>query len=190
MKRTTSEILEGLKSKDDNVFIYLAKTYSAMIIGHVRKNSGTEEEGREIVQLTLMRLWIAVRDGRYKEEGMLNRYIFQLAANIWKEELRRKKRKPTETLNRTAYAIMDESEDALARAVVKNERLEAIHQALENMGEPCKQIIKWFHLEQVGLKEISERLDYNYNALRKRIHDCRNKLKVQTHALLNYTDKH
>lgn len=184
-KYSPEEIVKGVKNKKATIFKFLAEHYGPMIIGHVRKNSGQEEDGREVIQITFVRFWLAIKKGRYKETGKLDQYIFQLAANIWREELKRKKRRPTDTLEERIFNITDNSKEELARAIVKDKKLNAIELALKDTGDPCRKIITWFHLEQISLLEIAERLSYDYNSLRKRIFDCRKKLKGKAGKILN-----
>lgn len=180
-------IVAGITAKRPEVFRYLAGRYGPAVRNHVRRNSGRgEEDETELLQLTLTQLWMAVRDGRYQEEGKLDQYVYQLATNLWHEELRRRKNREPKPLEETTYGMLDESEDELARAVAKDQQLEAMHASLEQLGEPCRQIIRWFHLEQVSLQDIAERLTYDYNALRKRIFDCRKKLRNLVVAYLGH----
>lgn len=186
-KHTTyqaDEILAGIAAKEPGVFAYLAQRYTARIESHVCRNSGNREEAAEVIQMTFLRLWMAVRDGRYTEEGKLDKYVYQLAANVWYEELRRRKQSTAVDIEEVAYGLADESEEDLVRAVVKDKQLTAMHQALQLLGDPCRQLIQWFHLEQQSLQDIALRLSYEYNALRKRIFDCRKKLKKEVLYLM------
>jgi RNA polymerase sigma factor (sigma-70 family) len=130
-----------------------------------------------MVQVVLLELWQAVREGRYREEGKLERFIYMLSANTWRDELRRRKVRQTEDLDgATQYAQEDERE-SLAAAFVKDRRIEAIHHCLSKLDHPCDEIIRLYHLQEVPLQTVAEQMKYDYNNLRKRIFDCRKKLK-------------
>ncbi len=177
MKYTSEEIISGLLEKDAKVFKFLYQKFGHLIMGYVRKNSGSEEEAREMVQVVILDLWIAVKEGRYQEQGKLERYIYQLTANSWREELRRKRNQPKSSLDDGVLQIADESSSDLASAIVKDKYLQAIHSGIEQMGEPCRTIIQLYHLKKVSLQEVAEKMQYDYDNLRKRIFDCRKKLK-------------
>ncbi len=184
MKYTSEEIISGLIQKDSNVFEYLYKKYGSFITGHVRKNSGSDEEAREMVQIVILELWIAVKEGRYEEQGKLDRYIYQLTANSWREELRRKRNHPQSSLDDGALQIRDETNDSLASAIVKDQYLQAIHDGIQQMGEPCRTIIQLYHLNKVSLQDVATQMQYDYDNLRKRIFDCRKKLKKIAEQIL------
>jgi RNA polymerase sigma factor (sigma-70 family) len=182
---STSEIFEKLKAKDPEVFRYIYRTYGKMIVGHVMKNSGTQEDAKEMVQITLTELWAAINDGRYREEGKLGHYIYQLAANNWRYELRNRRNRPVDNLDDSPLQIADESEESMERHLTKDKHLNAIHQAMQHLDTTCAQIIKLYHLEEEGLQEIAQQMNYDYNNLRKRIFDCRKKLKKLTEDILS-----
>lgn len=182
---TSFEIIEKLKVKDPEAFRYIYQAYSKMIVGHVLKNSGTQEDAKEVIQITLTELWVAINDGRYKEEGKLGHYIYQLAANNWRYELRNRRNRPVNNLDDTPLQIADDSEESIERQVTKDKYLNAIQQAMQQLDPTCAQIIKLYHLEEEGLQEIAKQMNYDYNNLRKRIFDCRKKLKKLTEEILN-----
>jgi len=183
---TDAQLTEGILGRREAAYAALYQRYGDMVIGHVRKNSGNPEDAREIMQITMVKLYQAIRDGRYEDRGKLGHYVFQLAANSWREELRRRRARPRGSLETEdgLLQLPDEGDEALAATVVKDERLRVLHRALRQMGSPCKEIINGYHLRRRKLKEMAVELSYDYNALRKRLFDCRGRLRRATEALL------
>ncbi|HMQ47454.1 MAG TPA: sigma-70 family RNA polymerase sigma factor [Saprospiraceae bacterium] len=179
------DIITGLKEKRSDVFEYLYKEFGGMIAGHVIKNSGSEEDAREMVQITMVKLWQLVNEGRYAEQGKLGHFIFQLAANTWREELRRRRNNPREELKDQELQLIDDHEDAIHWALVKEKKLFAIQEGLKLLHEECRKIIEWYHLAAVSLQQIAAEQNIDYNNLRKRIFDCRKKLKQVAIGLMD-----
>ncbi|MFN4080398.1 MAG: RNA polymerase sigma factor [Saprospiraceae bacterium] len=175
MKLSTQEILEGLIAQKPDAFRHLYREYGDMIIGHVRKNSGSEEDAREVIHTVILKFWNIVREGRYNDQGRLGAFIYTLTANTWRDELRRRKVRMSEPLDPARHQQSDE--DGIEEAIVRNRQIEAIHQCLPQLASPCSEIIRLFHLEEVSLQDIAVQMNYDYNNLRKRIFDCRKKLK-------------
>lgn len=182
---TASQLIEGIRANDTKVYQYLYRTYGGMIAGHVRKNKGSDEDARETVQVVMLKLWQSVTEGRYQEEGKLGHYIFQLAANTWREELRRRRNRPQEALDDSSTAIKDEGKEELLLAIAKDQQIEAIYEGMQALPEDCRRIIQHYHLKQISLQDIAEQQGMDYNTLRKRIFDCRKKLKRIAMRLLN-----
>jgi RNA polymerase sigma factor (sigma-70 family) len=185
MTYTITQIKDGLLHNDPDVFRYLYRSYGGMVVGYVRKNSGTEHDAREMVQTVLLELWNAVREGRYKEEGKLDRYLYILTSNTWRDELRRRKVRRTEVFDPAQASVADDSDLSISAAIVKDRRIEAIHHCLRQLESPCDDIIRLYHLEEISLQEVALKLAYDYNNLRKRIFDCRKKLKKLVDAFLH-----
>ena len=107
MTYTALQIKDGLVNNDAGIFRYLYKTYGGMIVGYVKKNSGSDQDAREMVQTVLLELWNAMRDGRYREEGKLDRFIYMLTANTWRDELRRRRVRKTDNIDAVHLQFSD-----------------------------------------------------------------------------------
>ena len=177
MTYTPAQIRLGLIQNDPEIFRYLYRNFGGIVIGYVRKNNGSELDAREMVQTVLLELWNVVREGKYNEEGKLDRFIYMLTANTWRDELRRRKVRQTDNLDAVSIVLSDDGEAAVAAAIVKDQRIEAIHHCLQQLEAPCDDIIRLYHLQEVPLQEVAAQMNYDYNNLRKRIFDCRKKLK-------------
>ncbi len=187
MAFTNLQIRDGLKENDAEIFRYLYKTYGSMIVGYVRKNSGSDQEAREMVQTVLLEFWTAVREDRYQESGKLDRYLYILTSNTWRDELRRRKVRRTDELDTNQMLVADDHEQSIAMAIVKDRRIEAMHHCLQQLESPCDDIIRLYHLEEVNLQDVAKQMNYDYNNLRKRIFDCRKKLKKLVDDFLQQT---
>jgi RNA polymerase sigma factor (sigma-70 family) len=109
-----------------------------------------------------------------------------LTANTWRDELRRRKVRRTDELEPDQMQVADDHTDSLAAAVAKDARIEAIHHCLQRLESPCDDMIRLYHLEEVSLQEVAVRYNYDYNNLRKRIFDCRKKLKKLVDEFLQH----
>lgn len=173
----TEEVIAGIRTNDKLVYEYLYRQYGHMITGHVLKNNGDEEDAQEMVQLVMIKLWSAVQEGRYDEKGKLAHYIYQVAANSWREELRRRRNRPQEPIGLAALQVEDESHEQRLEAIVKNRQIEAIYESLPKLQPACRKLIEYYHVQQGRLLDLAEQEGLNYNRLRKQIFDCRKKLQ-------------
>lgn len=176
-KLSDEKIIEGVLAQDATIYQYLYREYGPIVLAHVIKNNGSRTDGQEVLQITMLKVWDNIRAGKYESRGKLGHFIYMVGANTWKEELRRRRRRPTQALGKTEEYLADETEEDLFRVMVKEKNLNAIYRALKRMGDFCKEILELYHLKEVPLKEIAVQKNYKYNNLRKRIFGCRNKLK-------------
>lgn len=177
MTYTNETLIEGIRNNDSQTFTHLYKTYGPRILGYVLKNSGSDEDGQEVIQKTLLKVWQNIQKGSYKEESKLSQYISRVASNTWLEELRTRKRKPTVKLGKGEEMLADESDDAIINKTFRGKAIDAMYAALNKLGAACQRLIELYHFEEQALKDIAVSQDITYGSLRKRIYDCRNKLK-------------
>jgi len=174
---TEPELLAGIQRKDNQAFSYMYQHFAPKILGYVLKNSGNEADANEVIQETLLKVWQKVQDGKYESQGKLKSYVVSVGVNTWLETLRNRKRKPTDQLANKEWQLADEGEVDLHQKIEKYKSLDALYVGLSKLGEPCKTLIQLFHFEEVPLKEIAIQQQIEYGSLRKRIFDCRKKLK-------------
>ena len=174
---TETELLAGIKRKDRQTFSYMYQHFAPKILGYVLKNSGSETDAKEVIQETLLKVWQKVQDGKYESRGKLKSYVVSVGVNTWLETLRNRKRKKTDRLADKEWQLADDGDIDLHQKVEKYKSLDAIYVALNQLGEPCKSLIQSFHFEEIPLKEIAQQEQIEYNSLRKRIFDCRKKLR-------------
>lgn len=177
MTYTAAQIKDGLRNNDAEIFRFLYRTHGGMIVGYVKKNSGSEHDAKEMVQTVLLEFWNAVHEDRYQDEGKIERYLYMLTSNTWRDELRRRKVRKTDELDPARAMIADDNDLSVAAAIVKDRQIEAIHHCLQRLESPCDDIIRLYHLQEINLQTVAKQLNYDYNNLRKRIFDCRKKLK-------------
>ncbi|MBK8566726.1 MAG: sigma-70 family RNA polymerase sigma factor [Saprospiraceae bacterium] len=180
MELTDQQIIEGLNKEDPKIYKYLYLFFGPKVIGYALKNSGSRDDGEELLQTTLLKVWKNVTDGKYKESGKFNHYFFSVAANSWHHVLRSRKRQKVEPLSERELFLPDLSEDDIMLTIVREKRFTALYQAFEKVGELCRTVMELFYLQNTPLKEIAEQQQVEYGTLRKRIFDCRNKLKRLT----------
>ena len=177
-------ILKGLIEGDHETFRYLHRQFGPIVLAHILRNNGCRDDYEDVFNLTLTTVWQKVSSGTYKEDGKFKQFFLAVAENKWLEELRYRRTKGTTTLE-DHYSLADTGEEDLARAVVKDHRLNAIFQALDSWEDTfCKELIVQFHIKEVSLLEISQKTGYDYNNLRKRIFDCRKRLEKQALEIL------
>jgi len=171
------QIVEGILNKDNRTYSYIYEKYGPMIMAYAMKNSGSSEDGIELVQVTILKIWNIIQNGKYESRGKFGQFVYTVAANTWKLELRSRKRTPTQALGESENFISDKGEEELYWKVTKDAKLDAIYQGINQLDDTCQELINLFHLEKVSLMEISEQKNYPYNNLKKRIFSCRKKLK-------------
>ncbi len=176
---TEDELIKGIQTGSRKVFEYIYEKYGPKVLGYVIKNSGTQADGEDILQRTLTTVWENIVSGKYINEGKLEAYFHRIATFLWLETLRKRRNTP---LKRETNDFVNEIKDTttqetLADAILKNDQIETMQAALAQIPEDCQALLKAFHFQDVPLKDLAQQSGKEYGTVRKRIFDCREKLK-------------
>jgi RNA polymerase sigma factor (sigma-70 family) len=91
-KLTDKSIIEGIRLQNENVLSYLYDHYYQTVKNHVLKNSGSNDDVSDVFQDTIIALYQQVSENNFNLTSDLKGYFFGIARNIWKAQLRQKKR--------------------------------------------------------------------------------------------------
>ena len=184
---TDEQIVQGLKNGNEAVLSYLYKEYGPKVLGIVIQNSGNEEDGYDLLQATILKVWQNVKEGKYNEQGRFRQYFFGVAYKDWLYELRTRKNKKTTSIDDddNHWQIADDNDDGIFQAIVKENSLIALHEALKAIGASCKDILTRFHLDKLSSKQIAEEMNSTDGYIRKRLFDCRQNLKTMAAKLVS-----
>jgi RNA polymerase sigma factor (sigma-70 family) len=177
--KNDDDILRGVMSGDRLTIKWLYETLGPKIVGYVLNNSGSREDGQEVFQNTILRVFQNVKNGHYNNAGKFSPYFFTIAINVWHEELRYRKRQAHDDLIPEAT---DNTQEDHELSILKDKKLSALHLALQKIGEKCRELLQKFHFEDKASKELAIEYDIADNVVRKRLFDCREKLRHLTLA--------
>ena len=74
-------------------------------------------------------------------------------------------------------------------ALLSNERLGLMGQALEQLGDPCQEIVELRYFADLSYEEISKSLNLNIKTVSSRLSKCLNKLESITRDLFSRENK-
>lgn len=115
------------------------------------------DDSKDIYQLTILIFYDNVRSGKLEHlVSSVKTYLFGIGKNVARENVRKAKR--TTPINQEKWLkeyLIDEADD------IPDENLFAIaKKVLENLGQPCQQLVELFYYEKKSMEEISVQLNY------------------------------
>ncbi len=141
---TDLQFVEGLKHNNDAVLRALYKKYYNLVLKYVVNNSGNSESAADIYQETLIVLYENVQKPNFELNCQLQTFIFSIAKRLWLKQLRK---------NGNTYRFKEDEEDEvvdvteeLTDHIKKESDIEKMNASLEELGEPCKTILKDFYV--------------------------------------------
>ncbi len=172
-----SQLIDAIKSNDAKVLKELYTRNYPKVEALVLKNSGSIAHAKDIYQEAFITVWTHVKQNKFEPQNdtALQGYLYRISKNKWTDVLRSKSFKDVKSLDKDNLRAVKDDE---TYNEPENKKLKITMAAFENLGQPCKQLLKTFYFEKKSLKEISEELNIEENTARNKKYRCMQKLRA------------
>jgi RNA polymerase sigma-70 factor (ECF subfamily) len=160
---------------DEAAWSVIVEAYSGRVFGLIRAQCGDADLAEEITQSTFCTVAAKIAD--YTEAGKFEPWLFRIAMNRLRDEMRRRKRqaRPVEGTTLLALAGADErATDADAGEAVETDALRA---AMSQLSDADQRIIHLRHYAGLSFRQIAEMLDQPLGTVLARQHRALRKLR-------------
>jgi RNA polymerase sigma factor (sigma-70 family) len=168
------EIIKAIKTGNDQLVLnHLYKEILPRIKKMITKNSGSEEDAKDIFQDTVLIFYNQVKLNKYDEEKEIGGFMYSVARNLWINKVKKSSRfvqmNDTETWKGVEDSVLDD--------MIGREKANAIEQVMNKTGEECKKLLKYSIYDKLSMKEISEKMGYSSEGVAKTYnYRCKQKL--------------
>ena len=141
-----NETVVLIKQNDATTLKILYKTNFAKVKRYVLKNSGDEQQAKDVYQEAFVAMWRNIKDDKFSSESetAINGYLFQIAKYKWLDYVRSVKYKNTTFINREIeYDEPDTDENE-----IQNKKIKLIMDSINQLGERCQLLLKLFYFER------------------------------------------
>jgi RNA polymerase sigma factor (sigma-70 family) len=172
-----------IKQNDATTLKNLYKTNFAKVKRYVLKNSGDEQQAKDVYQEAFVAMWRNIKNDRFtaESENAINGYIFQIAKYKWLDHVRSVKYKNTTFINRD----IEYDEPDIEIDEVTNKKIKLLMDCVDNLSERCQTLLKLFYFERKPYKEIAQILSMDEASARNAKYRCQEQLKKMTQTIPN-----
>ena len=168
-------LLKGLSINDKTSIQSIYKENYSLIQNLVTRNSGSEDDARDVFQEALIVLYEKSKSESFELNCQLRTYLYSVSRRIWLKKLQSQKRfeAPFENLEETVPVEEDlEAHDAQSRQYA------IMRTAMGRIGEPCKSLLEAFYVHQKSMVEIASFFGYtNADNAKTQKYKCLMRLK-------------
>lgn len=192
------ELLKQAADGNGPAWEALVRAYTGRLYGLLLSQCRDPELSEEITQKTFVKLVQQLKPGSegYQEHGRFEPWLFRVAMNALRDEMRRRKRQATPTDFSTAAAAGGSAltlrsapdnrsgapgEDP-AQAVARGEELEWLRDIVATLPEADRTVLHLRHTAQLTFKEIAETLGEPLGTVLARGHRALGKLRKMAAA--------
>ncbi|MBC7387648.1 MAG: sigma-70 family RNA polymerase sigma factor [Opitutaceae bacterium] len=181
-KKNDIEIINAIRSGNDGAVLnHLYKVALPNIIRFITRNNGDKDEAKDIFQDCVIALYNTVKLEKYDESKEVEGFLYHVARNLWINRIKKKNRQTP--IQNTEYHA---DEDTPLAGMVNQEKQKAIQGLMENIGSPCKELLKLVMYDKLSMKEVAIKMGYAGETVAKSTHyNCKQKLAASIYANKN-----
>ena len=172
---TLQATLRRAAQGDDAAWRLLVETYAARVFGLIRAQCGNEDLAQEITQSTFCT--VVVKIGQYTELGKFESWLFRIAMNRLRDEMRRRKRQANPVRDDTLAGLAGAGGGADQTGVADPDELRALRAAMARLSEADLRVIQLRHYGGLSFAQIAQVLGQPLGTVLARQHRALKKLR-------------
>lgn len=167
---------------DSSGFEILQKKYTRIISSLIRRMIRNEEDVRDLTQDTFIKAYNALSSFQFGYS--FSSWIYKIASNTCIDFLRKKRLAQVSLSQRNnseeEYELEIEDKDYMPDLnVMTEEKIKALREAIENLPENYREIIKLRHEKEMDYADIAEKLDIPLGTVKAHLFRARKQLFQQ-----------
>mgnify|MGYP006271039751 CR=1 FL=1 len=187
MDRSLEATLEAAAGGDETAWRRLIDAYGGRVYGLLYRQCGDPELAEEIAQSTFVK--VAQKLDGYREHGRFEPWLFRIAMNRLRDEMRRRRRQAsavdfTDTPPEAIGYAADEQRHAPDQPAMTAERNQALARALADLPEADRQVLQMRYTAELSYAQIAESLNQPLGTVLARGHRALKKLRKSLDGLL------
>ena len=176
---TDEELILRFQEGDEQAYIELVKRYKDKLINFVYRLVSDRDQAEDIIQDTMLKLY--THKHYYKNIAKFSTWIYTIAGNFAKTELRKKKTRKVTNNSQLGPEDRDydpPSSDASPQKLAERDFINGkIHEAIDNLPEHFRVVTVLRDIEKLPYEEISSIVDVPLGTVKSRINRARLQLQ-------------
>ena len=175
---TDSALLEGLAKGEHTSIETFYRLYHPVLIKWMLNRGGLEADAEDVFQEALLVIYEKAKSEEFCLTCKLSTYLFAVSKRLWYKKLQQHNALSLTEEESNLSAMPDNIENDLQEYFEKEQKLERLDHALNQLGSPCKALLKAFYEEQKNMQEIARQFKYtNAENAKTQKYKCLNRLR-------------
>ena len=179
MGRSDEELVEACQAGEASAFDVLVARWEDRIRGAAYRFLGSEEEAKDVAQEAFLKAYRAL--GGFKREARFSSWLYQIATNLCRDRLRRRRTRGTvslEEMEETGGAIVETRPGAHDR-LLQEDLARAVRRAIHALGEEQREVVILKEYEGLTFLEIAQALDVPVSTVKTRLYRGLGQLRLR-----------
>lgn len=163
---------------DEDAWRSLVDVYARRVFALIRSRVSSPELAEEVTQSVFVTVATKLGAGQYAERGKFEAWLFRIAINRLRDEMRRTKRQATPTEPRTLTGLELASHQPGEDADGPAPQLDELRMAMSQLSDADREVIHLRHHAELSFKQIADLVGEPLGTLLARHHRALRKLKA------------
>ncbi len=179
MGRSDEELVEACQSGEVSAFDILVARWEDRIRGAAYRFLGSDEEARDVAQEAFLRAYQAI--GTFKREARFSSWLYQIATNLCRDRLRRRKTRATVSLEalEEAGSVMVETRPGAHERLLERDLARAVRRAVDALPEEQREVVILKEYQDLTFLEIAQALDVPVSTVKTRLYRGLGQLRLR-----------
>jgi len=179
-KSTLNDLIKASIRNDEKAFRIIVKTYQSMIYSLSFRILCNEEEAKDIVQETFLRVWLNLN--RYQKDKKFSTWIYAIASNLCLDKLKSlKQNQYSNTIDDTINNMI--SSDNIEQSIINKELVEIILRLTDDLTPKQKIVFILRYLEDIEVNEIVQITGMSTNKIKSNLFLARQTIRKRLENL-------
>jgi RNA polymerase sigma-70 factor (ECF subfamily) len=170
MGRSDEELVEACQAGEASAFDVLVARWEDRVRGAAYRFLSSDDEARDVAQETFLKAYRGLAS--FKREARFSSWVYQIATNLCRDRLRRRKTRPQvslEALEETGPVIVETRPGAHER-LVELDLAEAVRRAIHALPEEQREVVILKEYQELTFLEIAHALDVPISTVKTRLY--------------------
>jgi RNA polymerase sigma-70 factor, ECF subfamily len=179
MGRSDEELVEACQAGEASAFDILVARWEDRIRGAAFRFLGSEEEARDVAQEAFLKAYRAL-DG-FKREARFSSWLYQIATNLCRDRLRRRRTRATVSLEALEEAgpVMVETRPGAHERLLERDLAQAVRRAIHALPEEQREVVILKEYQELTFLEIAQALDVPVSTVKTRLYRGLGQLRLR-----------
>ena len=165
------DYLKGIAENNLRVLQNIYNNSLPEVIKHIKKNSGTTEDAKDVFQEGILVVFKKVSQGELELTTPFHVYLFSICKRIWLKKLKKRGQREVTFDSIGEYTI----EEDLDEAFIKTRKWNLFNNKFQALTEECRTVLKMLFNGKSG-KEIAQAMGYTEEYAKRKKYKCKNSL--------------
>lgn len=156
------QVLKALARGDRAATAQVYKQHSKIVGGWIKQNGGSETDAADVFQEAMVVLYEKSQSEEFRLTCKIGTYLFAVSKHLWYKKVQQQQRQP---ITLPGNAGVDDGADWAYEDDIKAHKERELHyenlnSALDQLGEPCRSLLRAFYHHDKSMQEIAA--DFGY----------------------------